>query len=311
MSYKILLTSTSFQDTPGGHQELLNAQNFEVTNLRGPLKEQVLLPIIADFDGIICGDDEITESVIKAGAEGKLRIISKYGIGLDKIDLNAAKNFNIPVTNCPGVNQVTVAEHVFTFILAFYKNLIQENDFIQKQNWTRLIGHEVYGKTIGVLGLGNIGKEVVKRARAFGLNVVGFDKFIDEDFVKEYDVTVYDRIEDLLPHCDIISFNLALNEHTRGIINKEKLQLLKNGVVIVNTARAGLISLEDILFGLDEKIVGAYLTDVLEEEPMTKDHPLLNYDNVIITPHIGSRTYESVERQGSMAVNNLLMHINN
>lgn len=311
MAFRILLTSTSFQDTPGSHQDLLEAQGFEVETLRGPVKKEVLLPIIAGFDGIICGDDEITEEVIRTGVEGKLRIISKYGIGLDKIDLKAAEKYNIPVTNCPGVNHVTVSEHVFTLLLAFYKNLIQENEFIQEQKWKRLIGHEIYGKTIGVMGLGNIGKEVVKRARAFGLTVLGFDKYHDEEFAKENDVKLYDNVEEMLPHCDIISFNLSLNEHTRGIINKNRMPLLKKGLVIVNTARAGLISLEDILYGLDEGIIGAYLTDVLEEEPMTENHPLLNYDNVIITPHIGSRTYESVARQGTMAVENLLKHINN
>lgn len=310
MAKRILLTSTSFQDTPGRHQNLLEAQRFEVETLRGPLKEEVLLPIIAGFDGIICGDDEITEKVIRTGIEGKLRIISKYGIGLDKVDLKAAKKFNIPVTNCPGVNHVTVSEHVFALLLAFYKNLIPENELIQAQQWKRLIGHEIYAKTIGILGLGNIGKEVAKRARAFGLNVLGFDKFKDEDFAKEYEVTLYDKVEDMFPYCDIISLNLALNEYTRDIISQKNMHLLKKGVVVVNTARAGLISLENTLYGLENNILGGYLTDVLEEEPMKVNHPLLKYDNVIITPHIGSRTYESVVRQGTMAVENLLKHIN-
>jgi D-3-phosphoglycerate dehydrogenase len=177
MSLKILLTSTSFQDTPGTHQQLLNEQGFELVKMRGPLKESVMIDVIKEFDGIICGDDEITRNVIESGVKSKLRIISKYGIGLDKIDLDAAKEFNIPVTNCTGVNQVTVAEHVFALLLSFAKNIVPESNFIKNQKWVRLIGTELFGKTIGVLGTGNVGKEVIKRAIAFGMKVVAFDKF--------------------------------------------------------------------------------------------------------------------------------------
>ena len=110
---KILLTSTSFQDTPGPHHELLNSQGFTIDVLRGPLKEDVLLPIIANYDAVICGDDEYTEDVLYKGIKGKLKYISKYGVGLDKINLVAAKKMGISVTNCPGVNQISVAEHVW------------------------------------------------------------------------------------------------------------------------------------------------------------------------------------------------------
>ena len=203
MSLKILLTSTSFQDTPGAHQQLLNEQGFELVKMRGPLKENVMLDVIKEFDGIICGDDEITRNVIESGVKSKLRIISKYGIGLDKIDLDAAKEFNVPVTNCPGVNQVTVAEHVFALLLSFAKNIIPESNFIKNQKWVRLIGTELFGKTIGVLGTGNVGKEVIKRAIAFGMKVVAFDKFKSEDFAKQYGFNYCDTL-DVFPEQDIL-----------------------------------------------------------------------------------------------------------
>lgn len=306
---KILLTSTSFQDTPGKHQSLLDAQGFDVTRLRGPLKEEVLLPIIGDFDGIICGDDEITEQVIEKGVNGKLRIISKYGIGLDRVDLNAAKKFNIPVTNCPGVNQVTVAEHVFALLLSFVKNIIPENAFMQEQKWERLIGNDIYGKTLGIIGLGSVGKEVAIRAKAFGLEVIAFDKFINRDFVEKNSIGVCNTAEELLTKSDIISLNVSLNEESRHTISRGSLDKLRPNVIIVNTARAGLVEQDAIIEGIESGKIKAYLTDVLEEEPMVKDHPFLKYKNIIITPHIGSRTYENVERQGTMAVDNLLKHI--
>jgi len=311
MKSKILLTSTSFQDTPGSHQELLNEQGFEIVKLRGPLKEAVLLDIIDQFDGIICGDDEITRRVIEKGISGKLKIISKYGIGLDKIDLLAAREFNIPVTNCPGVNQVTVAEHVFALLLSFSKNIVQENEFVQKSQWVRLIGFELCNKVIGIIGTGSVGKEVVKRSIAFGMKVIAFDKFPDHEFASKQGFNYCNKIEDLLTQSDVISLNLSLTEETANLISLNEINLLKNDIVIVNTARAGLVDQNAIIQGLDSGKIKGYLTDVLEEEPIIKNHPLLKYKNVLITPHIGSRTYENVVNQGLMAVENLLNNINN
>lgn len=307
---RILLTSTSFQDTPGTHQNLLLSQGFEVISLRGPLKESVMLDVIEGFEGIICGDDEITRDVIEKGAKSKLRIISKYGIGLDKIDVTAAKEAGIPVTNCPGVNNVTVAEHVFALLLSYSKNIIAEHNYIQAQNWKRLIGTELFAKTIGIVGLGNIGKEVAKRAIAFGLKVIVYDKFIDQTFAASHPIQVASQVDELLRASDIITLHVSLNPGTRDLVNPENIGLCKPGVIVINTARAGLISNDLIIQAIESKQFGAYLTDVLEEEPMVKDHQFLQYDNIIITPHIGSRTYESVVRQGTMAVENLLQYIN-
>lgn len=307
---KILLTSTSFQDTPGSHHNLLDSFNFEVVKMRGPLKEEVILDVIADFDGVICGDDEITRRVIEKGAKSKLKILSKYGIGLDKVDLGAAKEFNIPVANTPGVNNTTVAEHVFALMLCYSKNLIRENELIQNQNWTKLIGTELFQKTLGIIGLGHVGKEVAKRASAFGMKIIVFDKYVDSKFVEKFDIEISDSIEELVAKVDYLSLNASLNEDTRGLINVNNIQKCRKGIVIINTARAGLVDNDAILWGLDNKIINAYLTDVLEEEPMILNHPFLNYENIIITPHIGSRTYENVVRQGTWAINNLVSHLN-
>lgn len=309
MSFKILLTSTSFQDTPGAHQQLLNEQGFELVKMRGPFKESVMLDVIKEFDGIICGDDEITRNVIETGVRSKLKIISKYGIGLDKIDLDAAKEFNIPITNCPGVNQVTVAEHVFALLLSFTKNIVRESILIKNKKWVRLIGTELFGKTIGVIGTGNVGKEVIKRAIAFGMNVVAFDKFKSEDFAKHYGFNYCETLDDLFSQCDIISLNLSLSPGTGYIIDSEALSVMKNGVIIINTARAGLVNQNIILDGVKSGKIMGYLTDVLEEEPMVNDHPFLKHENILITPHIGSRTYENVVNQGKMAVENLLKYL--
>jgi D-3-phosphoglycerate dehydrogenase len=307
---KILLTSTSFQDTPGKHQEMLKASGFVVDTLRGPVKEEVLLPIIANYDGVICGDDEYTEDVISAGKSGKLKVISKYGIGLDKINLKAAQLLGVPVTNCPGVNHTTVAEHVFGLLLSFSKHIPQELNHTKQGEWTRYTGNEIFGKTMGVMGLGKIGKEVVKRAAAFGMKIMAFDKYWDDAFASTYNIERAHHPNELFVNADVISLNMDLNPETKHILSDQAFKsLLKPQVVIINTARGELVDLNALIWALDNKKIKGYLTDVLEEEPMPINHPLKHYPNVFITPHIGSRTFESVERQGSMAVENLLKHL--
>jgi len=303
---KVLLTSTSFQDTPGKHHELLNQQNWEIDTLRGPLKEEVLLPIIQNYDAIICGDDEITEKVIRKGKSGNLKAISKYGIGLDKIDLNAAKNYGIPVTNTPGVNHIAVAEHTLALIFAYYKNLYQAFTITKNAEWKRPIGHEIYGKKILIIGLGRIGKELAIRAKALGLIVYVNDVFFDKNFIQDNNFIFIDNIKKIIPTLDIISVNCPLTDKTENMLNINLLENCDPKLVIVNTARAKIVNQSDLLWMLEHNKISAYLTDVLDEEPINKNNPLLKFDNVFITPHIGSRTFQSVERQGTLAVENLV-----
>ena len=307
---KILLTSTSFQDTPGAHQLLLNEQGFEVDTMRGPLKTEVLIPIIHQYDGVICGDDEYTREVLMAGKSGKLKVLSKYGIGLDKIDLDAAKELGIIVTNCPGVNHTTVAEHVFALLLSYCKHIPEEIGHTREGNWKRITGTEILGKTIGIVGLGKIGKEVALRAKAFGMQIHAYDLVADEEFNTQLGITFHRELESMLPQCDIISLHTGLNSSTRHMFNASRFNQMKTGSILINTARGELVELIALIENLDSRHLKAYLTDVLEEEPMKHDHPLRNYSNVFITPHIGSRTYESVVRQGTMAVENLLNQLN-
>jgi D-3-phosphoglycerate dehydrogenase / 2-oxoglutarate reductase len=308
---KILLTTTSFVDTPGSHQELLKKSKYELDILRGPLKEEVLLPIISKYDGVICGDDEFTKKVLFNGKNGSLKVISKYGIGLDKIDLKAANEYKIPVFNTPGVNHIAVSEHIIALIFAYYKNIHLEHQITQHGKWDRLIGNEIYGKKIGILGFGRIGKELLKRTEAMGMNTIVYDPYVDKKHLNNNNISFARTLEDLIQNdLDILALTLPLTDSTNGIINVDLINKAKKNMVIVNTSRAFIVDQESLIYLLQQKKIKAYLTDVLEEEPMIKDHPLLKFNNVIITPHIGSRTYESVQRQGTMAVNNLLKFLN-
>ncbi|NDV62130.1 phosphoglycerate dehydrogenase [Puniceicoccales bacterium CK1056] len=309
MTTRILLTTTSFQDTPGSHHDLLKETGWEIITARGPLNEEDTLALVGDVDGYICGDDAISRKVIEK-ARPRLRVLSKYGIGVDKIDVEAATEMGIPVCFTPGVNHTTVAEHCFTLLLALYKNLIAEVDITREGKWKRLIGHEIMGKRIGIVGLGRIGKEVAVRAKAFGLELVGHDLYWPEAFADEYGITKAQSLEELLETCDIISLHTNLTEETRDMISSQSLARMKDGVVIINCARGELVSTSAMVQALKSGKVGGYGTDVLDEEPPAADHPLLKEPNCIVTPHIGSRTYESVVRQATASVKNLILAMN-
>ena len=304
---KVLLTSTSFQDCEGSHKELLNQQNWQVAYLRGPLKKSEIIEVIAKYDALICGDDELDREVLKKGVEGNLKFISKYGVGLDKIDLVAAKELGIPVTNCPGVNQEAVAEHVLALLFSFFKNTHISHQITSNGGWKRPLGRELTGKKIGIVGLGAIGKELAKRTPHLGMETFVYDVTPDLSFVEGNEITLLDSIEEVFQTCDIVSLHVPLLESTKGLVSKSLLQeSTKRGLVLINTSRAGLIDETDIVKALNDRVLGGYLTDVLSKEPMDDSCLLRNHERVLITPHIGSRTRETIQRQGFMAVQNLI-----
>ena len=309
---KILLTTTSFQDTPGKHHDLLNSQNWDIDYLRGPVEESVLLPIIHKYDGVICGDDEYTREVIKVGKEGKLKVLSKYGVGLDRIDLEAAKEFGIGVTNVPGINQVSVSEHVLALLFTFSKNIHLQYNSVQGGSWKRGIGSEIQGKTMGIIGLGAVGKEIGKKASALGMKVIAYDIFKDQEFLdKNSEISFTTDIDDIYSKCDVISLHLPHTKETDKLINDLVItSKLKKQPIIINTARGKLIDPIAIISGIKNKLIKGYLCDVLETEPILENEILLGIENIIITPHVGSRTFENVQNQGLMAIENLIAAIN-
>lgn len=303
---RILLTTTSFQDTDGRHHDLLKREGFEIVRERGPLPESRMLELAGDIDAFLCGDDKITQAVIDK-ALPRLKVISKYGVGLDKIDVNYVSKKGIPLTFCPGVNHTTVAEHTFALLLALSRNLITEANYCSNGEWVRITGNEIMGKTISIIGMGRIGKEVAVRARAFGMKVVGFDLFWDDEFATKNQVTRCSNIDEALSLGDVISLHVNLTEETRGLINKERINKMKKGAIILNCARGEIVNTNDLADALNNEVIRGYGADVLDQEPPNKNHPLLKAKNSVITPHIGSRTLESVQRQAEMAAKNLIL----
>ena len=303
---KILLTTTSFQDTPGPHHQILEDAGFEIIRERGPLPEKRMLDLVGDIDAFLCGDDEITSKVIDR-ALPRLKVVSKYGIGLDKIDVEYLTDKGVPLTFCPGVNHTTVSEHTFALMLALFRKLVKEANHVAKGEWVRVTGNEIMGKTLSIIGLGRIGKEVAIRANAFGMKVIGYDLYWDEDFARGNQIIRAKSIDEALEQGDVVSLHVNLSDETRELINRERLSKMKDGVVILNCARGEIIHTQDVIDALHAGKIGGYGTDVLDVEPPPPDHPMLNAPTTVITPHIGSRTFESVERQATMAARNLVL----
>lgn len=303
---KILLTTTSFQDTPGAHHDMLGKTGWEIVRARGPLNEADTLALVGEVDGYICGDDAITRKVLEK-ARPKLKVISKYGIGVDKIDVKSATEFGIPVLFTPGVNHTTVAEHTFLLLLALEKNFLFHADSTRSGGWKRKTGHELLEKTIGIIGFGRIGKEVAIRAAAFGMKSIAFDPYFDEKYASEHRVRHARSLDEIFTQADYISLHTNLTPDTRDMINAKNIAKMKKGVLILNCARGEIVNTADMVTALKSGQVGGYGTDVLDHEPPPADHPLLKLPNVVCTPHVASRTFESVERQATTSVKNLIL----
>jgi D-3-phosphoglycerate dehydrogenase len=309
MSKRILLTTTSYQDTPGSHHDLLESGGFEIVRERGPLSEERMLELAGEFDGFLCGDDAITQAVIDKSLP-RLKVISKYGIGLDKIDVKYATEKKIPVLFTPGVNHTTVAEHTFGLLLGITKKI--QSNAVAVQNgewvagWKKPVGNEIMGKTIGIIGLGRIGKEVAIRANAFGMKIIAYDPYFDGAFSYKHGVKRCADMDEVLHSSDVVSLHCFLDEKTEGMINTAKIAEMRDNVVVLNCARGELVVTEDMAEALKSGKVGGYGADVLDAEPPAPNHPLIGAPNCIITSHIGSRTHESVNRQATRATNNLI-----
>ncbi|HHY41377.1 MAG TPA: phosphoglycerate dehydrogenase [Thermoanaerobacterales bacterium] len=303
-TYKILITPRSFGKSSSKPLDLLKEKGYEVVqNPYGRIMtRQEMMKHIVDVDGIIVGVDPLDREVLACGK--RLKAISKYGVGTDNIDVDYAKEKNIPVMRTVGANAEAVADFTFALMLAVARRIVEIDAGCRKLNWNKITSIEVHGKTLGLIGLGAIGKKVARRAAGFDMKVLAFDTFKDEVYAKENGIT-YVTLEELLKESDFISLHLPLTDETRNLISYEQFKMMKPMAVIVNTARGGIIDENALLWALKEKRIWGAGIDVFEEEP-PKNSELLKMDNIVIGSHCAASTYEAIEKMGMMAAENLI-----
>lgn len=302
---KILVTPTSLQPGKGSAAlEILKEFSDDlIFNPTGrPLTEDELIPLLQDCEGYVAGLDFITRKVIEACP--KLKVISRYGVGYDRVDVEAAKEHGVIVTNTPGVNSEAVGELAFALILAVARKIPYLNDDTRKGGWVRSTGFECLGKKICILGLGSIGKVVARCAQGFGMAVSAYDPYINEAYCKEHNIAIV-SFEEGIRDADVISLHLPLMDSTKHIINKEAIAQMKDGTVIINTSRGGIIDEEAAYEALKSGKLGGLGLDAFEQEP-PKDSPLFEFDNVVVTPHTGAHTKEATDNMAKASIKNLI-----
>lgn len=301
---KILITPRSFASVSDKPMKMLTEKGYEIqlNDIGRPYKKEEMLKLIRDVDGIIIGIDELSAEIIeKANA---LKVISKYGIGLDNIDINMATNNKIIVTNTPTANLDAVADLAFGLILSLARRIPEADKKTKSGAWEKIIGKSVWEKTLGIIGLGKIGRQVVKRAQGFKMNILVFDLIKDKKFAQKCGIK-YVNLEELLQKSDYITIHIPLNDATRDMISYEELEKIKEGAFLINTSRGGIVD-EGALYNAlrNNKLRGAAL-DVYNNEP-PRESTLKELDNVIMTPHIGAYTEEAIENMSIQAAQNLI-----
>lgn len=301
---KILISSSSFGKVDGSAIETLKKAGFTVVlnpYNRKPTEDELIELVGKDVVGLIAGTEKITERIMQNAKS--LKVISRYGVGLDNIDLEAAKRNGIIVCTTPDAPTQAVAELTLALILNLYRRIGEVDRNLRSGKWTPLMGRLLSGKTLGIMGLGRIGKALVKLVQPFELKITAHEPYPDNDFVSSYRVELT-SLEKVLSESDIISIHVPLTDETYHLIGKKELALMKMGAIIVNTARGSLIDEEALIEALEKEIIGGAALDVFEGEPYYGR--LKNFDNVILTPHIGTYAKETRIQMEREAVENLL-----
>jgi D-3-phosphoglycerate dehydrogenase / 2-oxoglutarate reductase len=262
-------------------------------DIRQKLGLEDLKKAVADVDAVVVrSETKITAEVLAAGK--KIKIVGRAGVGVDNIDVTAASRQGIVVVNVPGGNTISAAEHTMALLLALSRNVPQANASVKAGEWKRaqFTGTELQGKTLGLVGMGRIGREVAKRCQSFGMRIIGYDPYASEEYAKNFNIALA-TLDEIYARADYITVHVPLNEGTKHLLNEKTMAKLKPGVRLINCARGGIIDEKALAEALKSgKVKGAAL-DVFEEEPPAKDHPLFGLSNVILTPHLGAATEEA------------------
>jgi D-3-phosphoglycerate dehydrogenase / 2-oxoglutarate reductase len=260
---------------------------------------------LRNVDAALLGNDVCDANVLNSAS--RLKIVSRHGIGVDSIDVKSATENGIVVANTPRVNTIAVVEHTMALMLAILRKIPGADLSLKSRRWEGLkfVGEELAGKKLGIVGLGAIGKEVAKRAKAFGIEILYTDEVRDTLLEKELGMSFL-PLHSLLRVSDVISVHVPLTSDTRGLIGRGEISLMKKGAYIVNTARGGIVDTDALAEGLRSGHIAGAAVDVFDTEPPDFSSPLFSVERIIMTPHIGAYTIEAIRRMDRIAAENIV-----
>jgi D-3-phosphoglycerate dehydrogenase / 2-oxoglutarate reductase len=300
----VLVTARSFRKIPGRHMKLLEESGHRIVlpETDGPFTAEEMLGLVHDVDAIIAGNDRIDESVI--AASNKLSIIAKHGTGTDTIAVEAAKAAGIAVLTAPGANAESVAELSVALMLAGLRQLRRHHDIVSGDGWSRILGRELGGCIVCLVGFGKVGQRTAQLLRAFGSEVRVVEPSPDLDRLSRLSCTLM-PLEQAADGADVLSLHCPLSPESEGIVDAQIISRLARGAVLVNTARAALVREEAVINALASSQLSCYGTDVFAQEP-PKDRGIAKLRETICSPHIGAYTREAVEKTGTAAAQAVL-----
>ena len=303
MSYKILVATRSFGSTSSRPWDVLNEAGCEIVkaDMSQKMTEERLIELLQNVDGAIIGVVPMTEHVLKHAPN--LKVVSMHGVGVDHINLTAATQKGVVISNCLGANDQSVADLTIGLMISVARDIPSVDRAVRSGGWGAHAGGELWKKTLGLIGLGRIGRGVAKRALGFDMKVLAYDPYVEPENVEQGISLV--SLDEVLKEADYLSLHAALSDETRHMIGAAQLQAMKSSAYLINTSRGALVDEKALYTALVEKRIAGAALDVYDIEP-PKDSPLLNLENVVVTPHIGAHTRESIERVGVMAAENVL-----
>ena len=302
---KVMIAVDGLFEVHGRYVEMLREAGFEVVYAPKPVlsSEEETIKAFQGVSATIAGGEPYSERVLRSLTE--LRVISRWGVGVDRIDLQAATRQKIAVAITPTANHEAVAEHTVTMLLALTRFLVQRDYQVRQGLWERYPSLSLRGKKLGLVGLGRIGRSVAVRVAAFRPEILACESFPDQDFLQAYEIKLLD-LETLLSQSDFVSLHIPLTEETRGLMNRDTLSCMKRGSFLINTARGELVVEEDLMALLESGHIAGCALDVFEQEPHGKNYPLLKFDNVIMTPHTAGVDEQSIEDMAVEAAENII-----
>ena len=309
---KVLITRNFFNQAIEHIKKIANVEVYSSEN--DPIPREILLEKVREVDGLLpMLTDRIDQELLDMGKQ--LKVVSNYAVGYNNIDVPEATKHGVMVTNTPDVLTDTTADCAFMLLMAISRRLVEVDKYVREGKWVKawgpkmLLGSDITGKTLGIIGLGRIGKAIVPRAKGFKMKVIYHDSLRNKEAEKELDVK-YKSFDEVLVESDYISLHVPLTDETKHLIGEPELKKMKKTAFLINTSRGPVVDEKALTKALQEKLITGAALDVHYKEPTDPDNPLLNLDNVIVAPHIGSATNETRLAMAMRSATNLTAGLN-